>query len=115
MVNKIVVGAHYGLKDWMAQRATAVVMIVFTVVMAIGLIVQQPAGFEAWRAYMSQGWVRFASFLFVVALLYHAWVGVRDIWMDYCPPPGLRLFMHTLTIVLLTGYAGWAIQVLWRL
>ncbi len=26
MVNRIVVGAHYGLKDWLVQRVTAVVM-----------------------------------------------------------------------------------------
>ncbi|MFM2108072.1 MAG: succinate dehydrogenase, hydrophobic rane anchor protein, partial [Pseudomonadota bacterium] len=29
---RVVVGAHYGLRDWLAQRVTAVVMAVFTIV-----------------------------------------------------------------------------------
>ncbi len=45
----------------------------------------------------------------------HAWVGVRDIWMDYVKPVGLRLALQVVTIVWLVGCAGWAVQVLWRL
>ena len=48
-------------------------------------------------------------------LLYHAWVGMRDIWMDYVKPVGVRLALQVATIVWLVGCAGWAIQVLWRL
>ena len=46
---------------------------------------------------------------------YHAWIGVRDIWMDYVKPTGLRLTLHVLTIVALVGYTGWAAAILWRL
>ncbi|WP_299018846.1 succinate dehydrogenase, hydrophobic membrane anchor protein, partial [uncultured Tepidimonas sp.] len=45
----------------------------------------------------------------------HAWIGVRDIWMDYIKPVGLRLALHGLTLVWLVGCTGWAFQVLWRL
>jgi succinate dehydrogenase / fumarate reductase membrane anchor subunit len=115
MVKRIVVGAHYGLKDWLAQRVTAVIMALYTVVFAVSLLAQRPAGYEGWHAFMSQGWLRFASFLFVIALLYHAWIGVRDIFMDYIKPTAARLTLHVVVIVLLVGYAGWAVQVLWRL
>jgi succinate dehydrogenase / fumarate reductase membrane anchor subunit len=50
-----------------------------------------------------------------VALGWHAWVGVRDIWMDYVKPVGARLVLQALTIVWLVGCVGWAVQVLWRL
>ena len=53
--------------------------------------------------------------LIIVALLYHVWVGVRDIWMDYVKSVALRLSLQIFTIVWLVGCAGWAIQVLWRL
>jgi succinate dehydrogenase / fumarate reductase membrane anchor subunit len=72
-------------------------------------------GYESWRKLMSNGLVRFATFLFIVSLCYHAWVGVRDIWMDYVKPAGIRLTLHSLTAIALIGYAGWAIQVIWRL
>jgi len=32
---RLVVGAHYGLRDWLAQRATAIVMAVFTIVLLV--------------------------------------------------------------------------------
>ncbi len=115
MVKRIVVGAHYGLREWLAQRMTAVYMAAYTIVFAISFVAQRPAGFDGWRAFMAQGWLRFASFLFIVALLYHAWVGVRDIFMDYIKPTGVRLALHVLVVIALIGYAGWAVQVIWRL
>jgi len=50
-----------------------------------------------------------------VALLWHVWVGVRDIFMDYIQPVGIRLSLQVFAIVWLVGCAGWAVQVLWRL
>ena len=49
------------------------------------------------------------------SLAWHAWVGVRDIWMDYVKPVGVRLALQVFTIVWLVGCAGWSVQVLWRL
>jgi succinate dehydrogenase / fumarate reductase, membrane anchor subunit len=115
MVKKIVVGAHYGFQSWLAQRATAAYMAVYSIVFMLALVVSQPAGFEAWRAFMAQGWLRFATFLFLASLFYHAWIGVRDIYMDYVKPTSVRLALHVVTVLLLVGYAGWAVQILWRL
>ena len=60
-------------------------------------------------------WMTVLTFVAIVALAYHAWVGVRDIWMDYIQPVGIRLALQVFSIVWLLGCAGWAIQVLWRL
>ena len=43
------------------------------------------------------------------------WIGIRDLWMDYIKPNGVRLALHLVTIFVLVGYAGWAAQILWRL
>lgn len=115
MVNRIVVGAHYGLKDWLAQRVTAVVMAAYTVLFAIILLLSGPIRHASWKALFSQGWMRFATLLFILSALYHAWVGMRDIWMDYVKHTGLRLLLETLTVLWLVGCGGWALQVLWRL
>lgn len=115
MINRNVVGAHYGLKDWIAQRATAVIMAVYSVVMALVLLVVRPSSFEAWHQLFSCGVVKFATFLFFVSLFYHAWIGVRDIWMDYVKPVSVRLTLHVVTIAALVGYTAWAAAILWRL
>lgn len=115
MINRIVVGAHYGLKDWIAQRATAVLMAVYTVIITAVLALVRPNTFEAWQGIFANGFIKFITFLFFVSLFYHAWIGVRDIWMDYVKPTGLRLTLHVLTIVALVGYTAWAAAILWRL
>lgn len=115
MVKDIIVGAHYGLKDWLIQRISAAVMAAYTLIFLILLLGQERLDFETWHAFMAGGFMRFLTFLFIVSLMYHAWVGVRDIWMDYVKPVGVRLALQIATLVWLVGCAGWALQVLWRL
>ena len=115
MVKPVIVGAHYGFRDWLAQRVTAVVMALYTVIFAISALMLPDASYENWRGLFSAGFMKFATFLFFMSLFYHAWIGVRDIWMDYVKPVGLRLALQVVTIVWLVGCIGWGIQVLWRL
>ncbi len=112
---RIVVGAHYGLRDWLSQRVTALLMALFTVVLILQVLFGRPMGYDKWAGIFSAQWMRFFTFVVIVSLLWHAWVGMRDIWMDYVKPVGVRLVLQVFTIVWLVGCAGWAVQVLWRL
>ncbi|MBQ0931498.1 succinate dehydrogenase, hydrophobic membrane anchor protein [Ideonella sp. 4Y16] len=112
---RLVVGASYGLRDWLAQRITAVLMALFTVVLLVQVLMPGEMGYDKWAGIFAAQWMKFLTFSVIVALAWHAWVGVRDIWMDYVKPVGIRLALHVFTIVWLVGCAGWAIQVLWRL
>jgi len=113
---RIVVGAHYGLRDWLAQRVTAALMALFTLLVLAQVIFSKgPIGYDKWAGIFSAQWMKFLTFTIIVALLYHVWVGVRDIWMDYVKPVAVRLSLQVFSIVWLVGCAGWAIQVLWRL
>ena len=113
---RLVVGAHYGLRDWLAQRVTACLMALFTLLVLVQIIFSKgPLGYNKWAGIFSAQWMKVLTFTIIVALLYHAWVGIRDIWMDYIKPVALRLSLQVFSIVWLVGCAGWAIQVLWRL
>jgi succinate dehydrogenase / fumarate reductase membrane anchor subunit len=114
VVKRLVVGAHYGLRDWLAQRITAAVMAVYCLVLAYVFFAKQPATYAAWRELFAQGWMRVATLLFAFSLAWHAWVGVRDILMDYIKPDGVRLFLQVLTLLTLAIYVGWTVQILWR-
>lgn len=112
---RVVVGAHYGLRDWLAQRVTGGLMALFTlIVLAQVMFTRGPIGYEKWAGIFASQWMKALTFAVIVALLYHVWVGIRDIWMDYIKPAGVRLALHIVSIVWLVGCAGWAIQVLWR-
>jgi succinate dehydrogenase / fumarate reductase, membrane anchor subunit len=113
---RIVVGAHYGMRDWLSQRITAGLMALFTLVLvAQVLFTSGPIGYDKWAGIFSLQWMKVLTFVIIIALVYHVWVGVRDIFMDYIKPVALRLTLQIFSIVWLVGCAGWAIQVLWRL
>ena len=112
---RIVVGAHYGLRDWLAQRVTAALMALFTLlVLAQVLLTKGPIGYDQWARIFSSQWMKVLTFVVIIAMLYHVWVGMRDIWMDYIKPVGVRLGLQVFTLVWLIACAGWGIQVLWR-
>jgi succinate dehydrogenase / fumarate reductase membrane anchor subunit len=115
MVKRIVVGAHYGLKDWLAQRITAVVMAMYIVAFAVLLAVCPPQDHEEWRALFQNQAMRIATFAFFISLFWHAWIGVRDIFMDYIQNTAVRLALESVSVLVLVAYAGWAIQILWSL
>ena len=112
---RIVVGAHYGSRDWLSQRVTAVLMALFTVVLVVQVLLPGELGYYKWAGIFAPQWMKFLTFVVIVSLAVHAWVGVRDIWMDYIKPAGIRLALQVFAIVWLLGCAGWAVQVIWRL
>ncbi len=112
---RVVVGAHYGLRDWLAQRVTAALMALFTLILIVQVLLPGEMGYDKWAGIFSAQWMRFLTFVTIVSMLYHVWVGMRDVLMDYVTSVAARLVLQVGTIVWLVGCAGWAIQVLWRL
>lgn len=113
-MRRIVVGAHGGLGEWLAQRGTAVLMTVATAVLGVALLLHSPGGHREWVAFMGIEWVRVTALLFLLALGWHAWIGGRDIFMDYIKPDGVRVLAHFVLAVHLVACMVWAALILWR-
>ncbi len=113
MVKREVIGAHYGLRDWLAQRITAVVMILYTVLLLVMLLKMKQFDYASWKAMWSAPLMRYATLLCLTALFVHAWVGIRNIFMDYIKPTWLRVVLYSAVILALVWYAAWAVQILW--
>jgi succinate dehydrogenase / fumarate reductase membrane anchor subunit len=107
------VGAHYGWKDWLVQRITAIVMAVYTILVLGIALWNGGIDYALWKALFASGAWKLATFVFMLAVAWHAWIGVRDIWMDYVKPVGVRLLLEVLTVLALVAYVGWTIQILW--
>jgi len=114
VVERVVTGAHYGLRDWLAQRITAAIMAVYTVILLVVLVGGVPITYPVWKDLFTQGWMRVATLLFAASLAWHAWVGMRDILMDYVKPAGARLALQVAVLLAIAGYLGWTVQILWR-
>lgn len=107
------VGAHYGVGGWLAQRATAVVMAAYTVIAIPYLLLSGHEGYAGWKALFAGGFFRLATMLFFASLLYHAWIGVRDILIDYVHPYGWRLACSAAAAFILVLYLIWTVSILW--
>lgn len=111
---RLVVGAHYGTADWLAQRATAILMAIYTLVLLVAFIMSGDIGYESWAGLFARQWFKILTFVALASLFYHAWVGMRNVWMDYVKPVGLRVLLQVFTVAWLVGCAGWAAQILWK-
>jgi succinate dehydrogenase / fumarate reductase membrane anchor subunit len=108
-----VVGAHYGFKDWLLQRVTAVIMAIYTLVLISALLVI-PSGYDAWAGFMFHPIMKWFTILALFSLVYHAWIGARDIVMDYIKPVSVRLFLYTVIVLWLAGCAVYGVSVVFR-
>ena len=113
MVKREVIGAHYGVRDWLAQRVTAVAMAAYTFVL-LGVLVAVPVGdYAQWKSLWELPVMRYATMLFLLSAYLHAWIGMRNIFMDYVKDAGLRLLLYVLVIGALIVYGAWSVQILW--
>ena len=110
---KPVTGAHGGTGTWLLQRGTAVVMALMLPLLAWRIVAAMPLDFVSWKALFAPLWMRLVMLLFTLALALHAWVGMRDIFMDYVRPLGLRLALYLMVIVTLAACVTTMAAVLW--
>jgi succinate dehydrogenase / fumarate reductase membrane anchor subunit len=110
---KSATGAHTGTGTWLVQRATAAALALALPVLIVYFLAALPADFAGWQALFAPLWLRVLTLLAVTALALHAWVGMRDIFMDYVHPTGLRLALYLAVIATLAGSVAWLAAVLW--
>lgn len=115
MVIELLTKKYPGMRLWLAQRISAVVMAVYAVLFALLLAISQPATYAAWVAFMSPGWWRVLTLLFFISLYMHAWLGVRDVLKDYIFNLQLRAVLQVLVDVLLIGCLCWICVILWSI
>lgn len=114
MVMQIFTTAFHGLRDWVVQRATAAIMAIYSVLMVGLLVAYQPASFMAWKSLMGACWLKVMTLLFLLSLFAHAWIGVKDVLVDYIKPLRIRQTLHYAAAVSLFIYAAWTVQILWN-
>ena len=110
---KSATGAHTGTGTWLVQRASAVLLALALPGLAFSLLTALPLDFAGWQALFAPLWLRVLMLLVSVALALHAWVGMRDICMDYVRSTGLRLALYLAVILTLAGSVAWLAATLW--
>lgn len=99
-----------GLKAWVLQRATAIYIGLFTLALLGVLLFDPPHGYAQWRDGFADPLIGIATLVYIVSILLHAWVGVRDVLIDYVKPLGLRVTLLALVVLGLLACGLWASQ-----
>ncbi len=111
---KSVLGVHHpGLRDWVIQRVSAVVMTVYTIGLVLFLVMNSRVEFADWHGLFSHWWMKLATLLCVLSLLLHAWVGVWTVLTDYIKPFVLRLILEVLVYLALITFFFATLLILW--
>jgi len=110
---RLVVGAHYGAGGFLMQRLTGVVIGVYALILFAMVVFGDAGGYVGWARLFVPVWMKVLTLVAFLAVLYHAWIGIRDIWMDYVKPVWVRVTLQTLTVLWLIACAVWSVQILW--
>lgn len=102
----------HGLRAWILQRVSAVYLAVYFVVAGFFLLTSPPANYAEWRGWIADPWINLATGLFILSLLIHAWVGIRNVVMDYAPHTGLRITLFSIIGMTLAGCGIWSVRIL---
>lgn len=114
MLIELLTKNYPGMRQWLAQRISAVYMAIYIVLFIALLLAQQPVSYIEWLAIFSPVWWRILTLVFFIALIMHAWLGVRDVLKDYIFNDRLRPYIQLLVDILLITYLVWAFWILWR-
>ncbi|MCB1926186.1 MAG: succinate dehydrogenase, hydrophobic membrane anchor protein [Gammaproteobacteria bacterium] len=101
-----------GLKAWALQRLTAIYIGLFSLYLLLVLLFAAPDGYIEWKAWLGGSLVSVAMLLYVLSVLMHAWIGVRDVLIDYIHPIAIRAALLGVVGLSLVAMGLWAAQAL---
>lgn len=102
-----------GMRTWLLQRLTAVYMLLYLVGFGFYFYFVPVTDYLSWKAHFIHPFANLSTALFFFALLYHAWVGIRDILIDYISWSVLRFILWVCVSTVLIGLAGWLAMILY--
>lgn len=113
MVKDITSLSRNGMSDWLIQRVSSVIILLYIVILA-GFFINHPhLDYISWHWFFAQTWMHFASILFFLSLFVHAWVGMWTIGTDYLVNAYIRLAYQLLIIFVSAAYLFYGIHILW--
>ena len=101
-----------GFRAWLVQRISATYLGLYFIYAILYVLFFPPDSYQDWRDWVSDPFQGVGLMLFFAALLIHAWIGVRDVLIDYVHPIMVRIGLLTLTALCLIGSGLWVARVI---
>ena len=101
-----------GLRPWVIQRVSAVYIVLFILYATYCFFAADSIAFEPWKDWLYNPFNTMVVGIFVIALLFHVWIGMRDVVLDYVHNIMLRIFVLGMLLGVLIGSALWVFRIL---
>lgn len=105
-------GPLSGSRAWLVQRLSALYLLGFLLYALVRLNADTPSTYDAWRAWIIAPGGSVAVLLLFIALLLHAWVGLRDVILDYVHSLALRGALLGLTAMGEIAVGAWVLVII---
>jgi succinate dehydrogenase / fumarate reductase membrane anchor subunit len=113
MVTNVTSLTQNGLRDWLIQRVTAYILGFYVIFLLLYLLCHPQMNYSVWQHLYANPWMRIFSFLALLSMVFHSWVGIWTVLTDYIKPNFIRLLLEVLLVLALFAYLAWGIEILW--
>jgi succinate dehydrogenase / fumarate reductase membrane anchor subunit len=101
-----------GMKAWLIQRFSGIYIGLFVLIFSFVFWQSAPFKYHQWVGLFSQTWIQITTSLFILALLFHAWIGLRDIFLDYIHSISVKMVVMSAIILMLLASGFWGLRAL---
>jgi len=113
MVGNITSLTNNGLRDWLIQRVSALVLAVYTIFLLTFIYMHPNLDFMTWQGLFANPIMRIASAIVMLSLISHAWIGLWTVSTDYLKSTVIRVSFQMVVVLLLLAAFIWGIDILW--
>ena len=100
----------HGLYSWIIQRLSAIYLAIYILYILQQWMFSSAGSYQQWKDWLANPFNGISMGVFIVTLLLHAWIGTRDILMDYVHGLALRLSLFAVVIFILMLSGIWALR-----
>lgn len=100
-----------GMRAWLLQRLTAIYIAIYSLSLIVWVASEFPVDYDNWYAVFSHPVILVLTVIFYLSLFIHAWVGVRDILVDYAKPSSVRFILLTALAFFLVAMTTWLLLI----
>lgn len=100
-----------GMRAWLLQRLTAIYIAIYSLSLIVWVVSNVPVNYSNWYGLFAHPLIIIATVIFYLSILIHAWVGMRDIMVDYVKPSSVRFVFLTGLALSLVVMATWLLLI----
>ncbi len=115
MVRNILALTGSGVRDWLIQRVTALLILAYVITLVTYVVQHAPLTYAAWHQFFACHVVKIVTTLILLSVVWHAWIGMWTVFTDYIKPRMLRRVLTVSVIIYLFYNLVWGLDLVWSI